>query len=132
MPFESFLAPWSQPILSLLRIMTGLLFLAHGTAKFFAFPHVAMFDNLEPLSLLGVSGMLELAGGLLIIIGLFTRPVAFILSGHMAVAYFLAHAPQNMHPILNGGENAILFSFIFLYLAAAGGGSWSVDAMRRA
>ena len=131
MPFENFLAPWSQPILSLLRIMTGLLFLAHGTAKFFAFPHVAMFDGLQPLSLVGVSGMLELGGGALIIVGLFTRPVAFILSGHMAVAYFLAHAPQNFFPILNGGENAILFSFIFLYLAAAGGGSLSLDAMRR-
>ena len=127
----SFLSPWSSQILSLLRIMTGLLFLAHGTAKYFAFPHVAMFDNLEPMSLPGVAGILEIAGGALIIVGLFTRPVAFILSGMMAVAYFLAHATQGFHPILNGGEPAILFCFIFLYLAAAGGGAWSLDAVRK-
>jgi len=127
----SFLSPWSSQILSLLRIMTGLLFLAHGTAKYFAFPHVAMFDNLEPMSLLGVAGILEIVGGALIIVGLFTRPVAFILSGMMAVAYFLAHATQGFHPILNGGEPAILFCFIFLYLAAAGGGAWSLDAVRK-
>jgi putative oxidoreductase len=127
----SFLAPWSSQILSLLRIMSGLLFLAHGTAKYFAFPHVAMFDNLQPMSLPGVAGILEIVGGSLIVIGLFTRPVAFILSGMMAVAYFLAHAPQNFFPLLNGGEPAILFCFIFLYLSAAGGGAWSLDALRR-
>jgi putative oxidoreductase len=132
MPFEHALAPWSPQILSLLRIMTGLLFLAHGTAKYFGVPYVPMFDTLEPLSLPGIAGILELVGGTLIIIGLFTRPVAFILSGEMAIAYFLAHAPQNFHPILNGGESAILFCFIFLYFAAAGGGAWSVDALRKA
>lgn len=131
MRFESFLSPWSAQILSLLRIITGLLFLAHGTAKFFALPHVEMFDGLQPLSLIGAAGMLELIGGALIVVGLFTRPVAFVLSGEMAFAYFMAHAPQNFHPILNGGESAILFCFIFLYLAAAGGGMWSADAMRR-
>ncbi len=132
MPFENALAPYAPQLLSLLRIMTGLLFLAHGTAKLFAFPHVAMFDNLEIASLTGVAGILEVVGGALITIGLFTRPVAFILSGMMAVAYFLAHAPQNFFPILNGGESAILFSFIFIYLAAAGAGPWSVDAARKA
>ncbi len=129
-----FLAPWSSQILSLLRIMTGLLFFAHGSAKFFQFPHVAMYDPMQPIqpmSLVGVAGILEIVGGVLIVIGLFTRPVAFILSGMMAVAYFLAHAPSGFYPILNGGELAILYSFIFLYLAAAGGGAWSVDALRR-
>ena len=131
MPFENALAPHSPQLLSLLRIMTGLLFLAHGTAKLFSFPHVEMFDNLEIASLTGVAGILEVVGGTLIAIGLFTRPVAFILSGQMAVAYFMAHAPQKFFPILNGGESAILFSFIFIYLAAAGAGPWSVDTARK-
>lgn len=114
--------------------MTGLLFFAHGSAKYLQFPHVAMFDTMQPMqpmSLIGVAGILELVGGALIVVGLFTRPVAFILSGMMAVAYFMAHAPQNFQPLLNGGELAILYCFIFLYLAAAGGGAWSLDAMRR-
>lgn len=130
----SFLSPWSSQILSSLRIMTGLLFFAHGSAKYLQFPHVAMFDTMQPMqpmSLIGVAGILELVGGALIVVGLFTRPVAFILSGMMAVAYFMAHAPQNFQPLLNGGELAILYCFIFLYLAAAGGGAWSLDAMRR-
>ncbi len=130
----SFLSPWSSQILSLLRIMTGLLFFAHGSAKFFQFPHVADYDAIQPIqpmSLVGVAGILELVGGALIVIGLFTRPVAFILSGMMAVAYFLAHAPKDFYPILNGGELAILYCFIFLYFSAAGGGAWSVDSFRR-
>jgi putative oxidoreductase len=131
MPFEKVLAPWSSQILSLLRIMTGLLFLEHGTAKLLDFPHLDMFNGLQILSLGGVAGILELVGGALIAIGLFTRPVAFLLSGQMAVAYFLVHAPQNFLPLLNGGESAILFCFIFLYLAAAGGGAWSFDAAAR-
>ena len=121
---------WSPRLLSVLRIMTALLFLQHGTAKFFGFPHVAMFDNLQFVSLLGASAVLELVGGLLMLIGLFTRPVAFILSGFMAVAYFLAHAPQGFYPLLNQGELAVLYCFVFLYFAAAGGGAWSVDAAR--
>ncbi len=122
---------WSGPILSLLRIMTGLLFLAHGTAKFFTFPATQYFPNPVPLfSMVGFTGVLELVGGILIIIGLFTRIAAFVLSGFMAVAYFMVHAPQGFHPINNGGELAIMFSFVFLYLAAAGGGPWSIDARR--
>ena len=122
---------WSPRLLSVLRIMTALLFLQHGTAKFFGFPHVAMFDNLQFVSLLGAAGLLELVGGVLILIGLFTRPVAFILSGFMAVAYFMAHAPQGFYPLQNQGELAVLYCFVFLYFAAAGGGEWSVDAARR-
>ena len=125
-------ASWSGPLLSILRIVTGLLFLAHGTAKFFAFPHVAMYDGLQLMSLGGAAGVLEVVGGILIIIGLCTRYAAFILSGFMAVAYFMAHAPQSFHPILNNGELAILYCFIFLYLAAAGPGPWSVDARKSA
>lgn len=130
----SLLAPWSPQILSLLRIMTGLLFFSHGSAKYFQYPHIAAFDAMQPMqpmSLVGVAGILEIVGGVLIVIGLFTRPVAFILSGMMAVAYFLAHAGKEFHPLLNGGEPAILFCFIFLYLAAAGGGAWSFDSFRR-
>src|SRR5262245_42953894 len=121
---------WSPRLLSVLRIMTALLFLQHGTAKFFGFPHVAYFDNLQFVSLLGAAGVLELVGGALMLIGLFTRPVAFILSGFMAVAYFLAHAPQGFYPMLNQGELAVLFCFVFLYLSVAGGGEGSVHAGR--
>lgn len=132
LPYENALSPWSPQILSLLRIMTGLLFLSHGTAKLLGFPHVEMFDNLQILSLTGVAGILELVGGALIVLGLFTRPVAFILSGEMAFAYFIGHAPRDFIPLLNGGEAAILYCFIFLYFAAVGGGPWSLDALRKA
>jgi putative oxidoreductase len=122
-------ASWSPRMLSVLRIVTGLLFLEHGTQKLFHFPPPA---NAGPalISLLGLQGVLELVGGLLILIGLFTRPVAFILAGDMAVAYFMAHAPRGFFPTLNGGQLAILFCFVFLYLCVAGGGVWSVDAQR--
>jgi len=124
-------ANWSGPLLSVLRIMTGLLFISHGTAKFFQFPLVEYFKDGVPLfSMLGLSGVLELVGGLLIIIGLFTRVTAFVLSGMMAVAYFMAHAPQGLFPILNQGELAIMYCFVFLYIAAAGAGPWSLDATR--
>jgi putative oxidoreductase len=117
-------------VLSVLRIVTGLLFLEHGTQKFLAFPpRVAPAPEL--LSLLGVQGCLEVVGGLLIILGLFTRPVAFILSGNMAFAYFIGHFPRDFFPARNLGDAAILYCFIFLYLAAAGGGPWSLDARRR-
>ena len=122
---------WSGPILSVLRIVTGLLFLAHGTAKLVQWPFVEMFKDGVPLiSLFGIGGVLEIAGGGLIVLGLFTRPVAFVLSGMMAVAYFMFHAPASVYPIVNQGELAILFSFVFLYLAAQGAGPWSLDAKR--
>jgi putative oxidoreductase len=120
---------WAPRLLSVLRFVAGLQFLEHGTQKFLSFP---MRTGAAPelISLLGAQGCLEIAGGVLIILGLFTRPVAFILSGNMAVAYFLVHFPKNFFPALNGGDAAILFCFVFLYLAAAGGGVWSLDARR--
>jgi putative oxidoreductase len=122
-------ASWAGPLHAALRIMTGLLFLQHGTAKLLKFPVTDMFKDGVPLfSLMGAAGLLELIGGILIIIGLFTRPVAFVLAGFMAVAYFMAHAPGNIMPILNGGELAIMFCFVFLWLAAAGPGPYSADA----
>jgi putative oxidoreductase len=127
---NKFCQAWSPRLLSVLRIMTALMLLEHGTAKFFGFPHVAAFDNLQFMSLLGAAGVLEIGGGLLLLIGLFTRPVAFILSGFAAVAYFLAHAPQGFYPMLNQGEPAVLYCFILLYLSVAGGGAWSADAAR--
>jgi putative oxidoreductase len=121
---------WAPRLLSVLRIMTALLFMAHGTMKLLGFPPS---DNPGPalFSLIGFAGLLELVGGALLTVGLFTRPVAFILSGQMAVAYFMAHAPASFFPIINRGESAVLFCFIFLYLAAAGAGAWSLDAARR-
>ena len=121
---------WQPRLLGLLRIVTALLLLQHGTAKLFGFPHVAMFDNVQLLSLLGIAGVLELAGGVLLLLGIFTRPVAFILSGEMAVAYFLAHAQKSFFPILNQGELAVLYCFVLLYLAVAGGGAWSLTRDR--
>jgi putative oxidoreductase len=119
------LTSWAPRMLSVLRIMTGLLFLEHGTQKLLGFPPS---DHSAPalLSLIGVQGVLELIGGFLI--GLFTRPVAFILAGDMAVAYFMAHAPKSFFPTLNGGQLAILFCFVFLYFVFAGAGPWSADA----
>lgn len=115
--------------LAVLRIVTGLLFLEHGTQKLFGLPPRA-FPAPELLSLLGVAGILELVGGALILLGLFTRPVAFLLSGQMAVAYFLAHAPKSFFPAVNGGEAAVLYCFVFLYLCFVGAGAWSLDAGR--
>jgi putative oxidoreductase len=112
-----------------LRIVTALLFLEHGTAKLFGLPHVTFFDNLSLFSLIGFAGVLEVVGGLLLLVGFWTRPTAFVLSGEMAVAYFMAHAPKGFSPLLNQGESAVLYCFIFLYLAVAGGGAWSVDRM---
>ena len=131
MNFDALASAWAPRLLSILRIMTGLLFLQHGTAKLLKIPVIPMFANLSLTSLPGIAGVLELVGGVLIILGLFTRSVAFVLSGLMAVAYFMAHAPRGFYPILNAGELAILFCFVFLYLAAAGPGPWSIDAARR-
>jgi putative oxidoreductase len=128
---QKFIDTWSPRLLAVLRIVTGLLFLEHGTAKLLGLPHVAMFDGLQLLSLMGLAGVLELGGGLLIVLGLFTRPVAFILSGQMAVAYFMAHAPQGFLPLVNQGELAVLYCFVFLYLFIAGPGAFSIDSARK-
>jgi putative oxidoreductase len=130
MIMNALLATWSPRLLSMLRIVVALLFLQHGLAKLLHFPHVAMFDQLQLFSLLGLAGVIELVGGTLLFVGFFTRPVALILAGEMAVAYFMVHAPRGFFPILNQGELAILFCFVFLYLVAAGGGPWSVDEIR--
>jgi putative oxidoreductase len=112
-------------MLSVLRIVAALTFFAHGTQKILGFPASDMVP--PPGSLPWIAGMLELFGGALLILGLFTRPVAFVLSGLMASAYWLAHAPQGPFPALNGGDAAILYCFVFLYLVFAGGGAWSLD-----
>ena len=124
-----FLQPYTAQLLSTVRIMTGLLFLQHGTTKYLSFPASPM-NNASPLTMGGAAGLIELVGGVLIVIGLFTRPVAFILSGTMAAAYFYIHSPQGFFPLLNGGELAALYSFVFLFIAASGGGAWSVDRLR--
>jgi len=112
--------------LAALRIVAGLLFLAHGVQKLLGFPPSDR-GTVELASLMGVAGILELVGGALIVLGLFTRPTAFVLSGQMAVAYWMAHAPQSPYPIANGGDAAILYCFIFLYLVFAGPGRWALD-----
>lgn len=123
MPLPASLAP---RLLAAMRIVFGLVFLSHGVSKLFGLPPFP-----RPLDgLLYASAILELFGGALLIVGLFVRPVAFVLSGMMAFAYFMAHAPQGPFPIANGGEAAVLYCFAFLYLAAAGGGAWSIDAVR--
>jgi putative oxidoreductase len=115
--------------LAALRIVTAYLFIQHGTAKLLGFPYQSMFDGLQLFTLVGLAGVLEVAGGLLIGIGLYTRPTAFVLSGMMAVAYFMAHASQGnvLAPMLNGGELAALYSFVFLLLVFTGAGALSVD-----
>lgn len=129
-PRNPFFSYRSARLLSVLRIVVAGLFMQHGMAKLFHVPHVASFDNVQLMSLAGLAGMLELVGGLMLLIGLFTRPVAFILSGEMAVAYFMAHAPMSPLPLLNHGELAVVYCFVFLYFAVAGGGVWSIDAYR--
>jgi putative oxidoreductase len=121
---------WAPRLLSILRIVAALIFFEHGTQKLLGFP---LSERAAPelLSLSGIAGILELVGGALLVLGLFTRPVAFILSGEMAVAYWMAHAPQSFFPVNNGGDAAILYCFVFLYLFAAGGGPWSLDAWLR-
>ena len=128
---DSFLATWSPRVLSILRIIVGLLFLEHGTSKYLSLP-VSQMTGVAPTSLSGINGMIEIVGGVLLVLGLFTRPVAFILAGDMAVAYFIAHGSRGFFPLLNGGELAIVYCFVFLYLAVAGGGEWSVDHLRAA
>jgi putative oxidoreductase len=124
----SFLDRFSPQLLSVLRIVSALLFMAHGASKLLSFPPTEMFAQPpETGTLIWFAGVLELVGGALLAIGLFTRPVAFVLSGQMAFAYFIGHAPQATFPVQNGGDAAILFCFVFLYIAATGGGPWSVD-----
>ena len=125
-PFQS---RWLPRALGALRIVAGYLFVAHGTTKMFQMPYIEMFANVPVLSLAGVAGVLEVVGGTLLILGLLTRPTAFVLSGLMAFAYFLGHAPQGnvLLPILNAGELAVLYSFLFLFISVAGSGSWSLD-----
>lgn len=128
---KSFLSPFSSHLLSVLRIVTALLFVEHGCSKLFGYPPSGMPGHFEPFTLMGFSGILEFVGGILLFIGLFTRLTAFILSGEMAFAYFMVHAPKDFFPMVNKGEIAVLYCFVFLYLAAAGGGPWSIDSLRR-
>lgn len=126
---ESLLSKWTAELLSVFRIVAAFTFIQHGGQKILNFPPAAR-ELPELLSRSGVAGILELIGGALLIVGLFTRPVAFVLSGLMAFAYFLVHAPRGFWTVLNGGELAVLYCFAFLYLAAAGGGAWSLDNLR--
>jgi putative oxidoreductase len=122
---------WEPRVLSILRIMVGLLYLQHGLNKLFDFPSTATHHAYALFTLVpGLAGILETFGSILIVLGLFTRPVAFILSGEMAFAYFMAHAPHGFFPLQNRGETAVLYCFVFLYLFMAGGGSWSLDRLR--
>jgi putative oxidoreductase len=123
-------ASWGARLLSILRIVAAFLFIAHGTQKLFGWPASEPRQTVDLISMIGLAGVLETFGGLLLLLGLFTRPVAFVLAGEMAVAYFVAHAPQGFWPLLNRGEVAVLYCFLFLYLATAGGGPWSLDAVR--
>jgi putative oxidoreductase len=122
------LAAWTPRALSVLRIIAGLMIIEHGMGKLLGFPALPTYANIQPFSLLGLAGFIELIGGALLILGLLTRPAAFILSGEMAVAYFMAHAPRSFFPLINDGTLAIMYCFTFLYLSAAGAGPWSVDA----
>lgn len=121
---------WANRAIALFRIVSALLFMQHGLQKLFAFPIAYRFGSTAVFSFMWFTGVLELTGAALLLIGLFTRPTAFILSGMMAVAYFIGHASRGFYPIVNGGELAIMFCFGFLLLAATGGGSWSVDRLR--
>ncbi|MEO8137069.1 MAG: DoxX family protein [Betaproteobacteria bacterium] len=128
---EATLSGWSPRLLSVLRIITGFLFIPHGMQKLFGWPVPAGKGTVELFSLMGLAGVLEVVGGALLLLGLFTRPVAFVMSGFMATAYFMSHAPQSFWPLLNRGDAAVLYCFICLYLAAAGGGPWSLDSLMR-
>jgi putative oxidoreductase len=127
---SSFFTVSSDRLLSVLRIVLAGLYLQHGTAKLFHIPHIPQFDNVQLMSLIGLAGVLELVFGVLLLVGLFTRFSAFILSGEMAFAYFMAHASRGALPILNQGELAAVYCWTFLYFAAVGGGPWSLDALR--
>lgn len=123
------LSRFQPQALSILRIVTALLFIAHGTQKLFGFP-ASEWGGVELFSLMGVAGVLEVFGGIAVLVGFMTRPVAFVLSGLMAFAYWMGHAPRDAFPVNNGGDAAILFCFIFLYFVFSGPGGWSADALR--
>jgi len=131
---RAFLTAWTPRAQGLLRVVTAYLFLQHATAKLFGFPHVAYFDNLQLMSLIGIAGLIEVVAGALLLIGLWARAAAFVLSGEMAFAYFIGHAPHGsvLSPMLNQGEPAVLYCFVFLFLAVAGPGAWSADGARAA
>ena len=129
MNFDS-IGKYRPQALSVLRIVTALLFIAHGTQKLFAFPAGQMPGPVDYFSLMGLAGILEVVGGLAVLVGIFTRPVAFVLSGLMAFAYWMAHAPSDVFPVNNGGDASILFCFVFLYFVFSGPGPWSVDTAR--
>jgi putative oxidoreductase len=130
MAIENSLNPWAPKVLSILRIVAALLFVEHGAMKLFSFP-APMGMPLELFSLIGLAGILEFFGGLILAIGLFSRAIAFVLSGEMAFAYFMEHFPKSFFPALNMGDGAILFCFIFSYIVFAGPGPWSADAIRK-
>jgi len=130
-PLARTLSSAAPHLLSVLRIVAAFLIVQFGTAKLFAFPGPLIDGGPVPIaSLLGIAGILETFGGALLLVGLFTRPLAFLLSGEMAFAYFIGHAPHGFWPVLNGGHPAVLFCFVWLYLSAAGPGPWSLDALR--
>ena len=126
-PIEAFAADWAPRVLSVVRIVSALLLIEHGTQKLFGFPAPPATGTPAMFTLIWYAAVLEFFGGLLLLVGLAIRPVAFVLSGELAFAYWIAHAPRSPFPILNGGDAAILYCFIFLYFAAAGGGAWSLD-----
>jgi putative oxidoreductase len=126
-------APWQGRALALLRIVAALVFISVGTMKVFNFPVGSYpMPPFDPFSMIGIAGLLEVVGGAAILLGLFTRPVAFILAGEMAFAYFIGHAGQSIYPSVNNGTSAILYCFLFLYLSVAGPGAWSLDGLRGA
>ena len=135
--FDKLLAKWQPAALSLFRFITGLLLFQYGVAKILKFPTIpqgnpyAFLNKVELMTLGGIAGLLELVLGALLLLGLFTRPVAFLLAGEMAFAYFIGHAPRGFYPLINGGTLAIMFCFACLYLSTAGGGPFSLDAMLR-
>ena len=128
---QSKLNRWAPYVLSVLRIVAGLLFLQHGSMKLFDVPAGQMPGPIDLFSLMGLAGVLEFFGGFLLLVGLFTRPVGFILSGEMAVAYFYGHASHGFSPVINHGELAVLYCFLYLYFVAVGGGAWCMDALMR-
>ena len=128
---DSFFVNWTPRLLSVLRVIVGFLFMMHGAQKLFGFLAPPGAPGPPLMSQMGIAGVLEFFGGILFLLGLFTRPVAFILSGMMAVAYFQAHAPQGFWPLQNRGELAVLYCFLFLFFAVAGGGEWSLDRLLR-